>query len=100
MTIYEATEDGRQMTIGDTDIWRSANELGKQHGADAGIHAAIKADEFLAKRDLDGATVWRQIARVVRTSRRMSHRKTDSVTETTELLPSAVRLKSSQEQHS
>lgn len=54
------------MTISDIDIWRSANELIKQHGADVGIHAAMKADELLAKGDLDGAVVWRRIAQAVK----------------------------------
>ena len=31
----------------DLDIYRTANELIKQHGADAAIHAAMRADELL-----------------------------------------------------
>ena len=53
------------MTVSEIDIWRSANELIKQHGANAGIRAAMKADELLAKGDLDGARVWRRIVRAV-----------------------------------
>ena len=53
------------MTVSEIDIWRSANELIKQYGADASIHAAMKTDELLAKGDLDGAAVWRRIVRAV-----------------------------------
>jgi hypothetical protein len=43
------------------DIYISANELVKQHGEDAPIHAAMKADEMLEAGDLDGKTVWVRI---------------------------------------
>ena len=36
-------------------IYRSANLLIDQHGGEAPIHAAMRADEFLDKGDLDGA---------------------------------------------
>lgn len=49
----------------DIDIWRSANELIKQHGEDAAIHAAMKADKFLAAGDLDGAATWQRIVRAI-----------------------------------
>ena len=52
--------------VSDIDIYRSANELIKQHGANAGIHAAMKADKLLAKGDLDGAAVWRRIVLAVK----------------------------------
>ncbi len=37
----------------------------KRHGADAPIHAAIRADAMLDKGDLDGYAVWRRILRAV-----------------------------------
>ena len=43
----------------DTDIFASANELIKQHGEDAPIHAAMRADELLEVGDLDGQAVLR-----------------------------------------
>ena len=43
------------------DIYRTANELIKQHDEDAPIHAAIRADELLDAGDLDGQTVWKRI---------------------------------------
>ncbi len=51
--------------IPDRDIWRSAQVLIKQHGEDAPIHAAMKADAMLDKGDLDGVVVWRRILRAV-----------------------------------
>ncbi len=49
----------------DLDIWRSAQTLIKQHGEDAPIEAAIRADAMLEKGDLDGCAVWKRILRAV-----------------------------------
>ncbi len=38
----------------DLDIYRSANLLVKQHGKDAPIEAAMRADAMLEKGDLGG----------------------------------------------
>ena len=43
--------------IPDLDIYRSAQVLMKQHGPDAPIHVAMRADAMLDKGDLDGAAV-------------------------------------------
>ncbi len=51
--------------IPDLDIWRSANVLVKQHGADAPIRAAMRADAMLDKGDMDGYAVWKRILRAV-----------------------------------
>ena len=51
--------------ISDRDIYRSANVLVKQHGADAPIHAAMRADAMIDKGDLDGYAVWKRILRAV-----------------------------------
>ncbi len=40
--------------ISDLDIYRTANILVRQHGEDAPIHAAMRADELLDAGDLDG----------------------------------------------
>ncbi len=42
----------------DLDIYRSAQALIKQHGQDAAVHAAMRADAMLEKGDLDGYAVW------------------------------------------
>ncbi len=51
--------------IPDLDIYRSANILVKQHGADAPIHAAMRADAMLDKGDLDGYAIWKRILEAV-----------------------------------
>ena len=47
------------------DIYRTANELVKQHGTDAPIHAAMRADELLEAGDMDGQAVWKRILAAV-----------------------------------
>ncbi len=49
----------------DLDIYRSAQVLVKQHGNDAPIEAAMRADAMLEAGDLDGCAVWRRILRAV-----------------------------------
>lgn len=49
----------------DRDIYSSANELIKQYGKDAPIHAAMRADELMEKGDMEGPRVWIRIVRAV-----------------------------------
>ncbi len=49
----------------DLDIYRSAQALVKQHGQDASIEAAMKADTMLEAGDLDGVVAWKRILRAV-----------------------------------
>ena len=49
----------------DLDIYRSAKLLIDQHGADALIEAARRADELLDAGDLDGQLVWLKIRKAV-----------------------------------
>ena len=51
--------------VPDLDIYRSANLLVKQHGEDAPVHAAMRADVLLEKGDLDGYAVWKRVLRAV-----------------------------------
>ena len=51
--------------ISDLDIYRSAQVLIKQHGADAPTRAAMRAVAMLDKGDLGGYAVWRRILRAV-----------------------------------
>ncbi len=37
----------------------------KQHGQDAPIHAAMRADAMLDKGDLDGYAAWKRILRAI-----------------------------------
>ena len=50
-----------QTLIDDKDIYRTANELIKQHGEGAPMHAAKRADELLEAGDLDGQATWKRI---------------------------------------
>ncbi len=50
----------------DSDIYRSANELIKQHGEAADIEAAMRADERLAAGDMEGVTVWKMILKAIK----------------------------------
>ena len=47
------------------DIYRVANEFIKQHGEDAPIHAAIRADELMEAGDMDGRAVWLRILKAI-----------------------------------
>jgi hypothetical protein len=47
--------------IPDLDIYRAAKRLVDQHGEDAPIRAAQRADELLEAGDIEGATIWRSI---------------------------------------
>ncbi len=49
----------------DLDIYRSASVLIDQHGQDAPIQAAMKADAMLEKGDLDGYAAWKRKLRAV-----------------------------------
>lgn len=47
------------------DIYRTANLLIQQHGEEAAIQAAMKADEMLAKGDMDGKAVWMRVIEAI-----------------------------------
>ena len=47
------------------DIYRSASRMIRQHGSEANIHAAMRADELLEAGDLEGAAVWRQVVNAI-----------------------------------
>ena len=53
------------MPVLDIGIYRSANALVKQHGQDAPIEAAMRADAMLEAGDSDGCAVWKRILRAV-----------------------------------
>ena len=56
--------------ISDPDFFRAAKLLIDQHGIDAPIRAAQRADELLDEGDVDGATVWRRILEAIDELRR------------------------------
>ncbi len=63
----------------DIDIYRVANLLVKQHGQDAPIQAAMRADELLEAGDLDGYAVWKRILRAVEELQRAEPKSGEAV---------------------
>jgi hypothetical protein len=51
--------------MSDLDIWRCADLFVRQHGQDAAIFVASRADSLLAKGDLEGSRVWKRILKAV-----------------------------------
>ena len=51
--------------IPDLDIWRAANLLIREHGRDAEIEAAKRADLMVERGDLDGQSLWKRIRRAI-----------------------------------
>ena len=45
------------MPVNEPDIWRSAKLLVDQHGRDAAVRAAQRADELLASGEMEGKAV-------------------------------------------
>ena len=52
------------MTL-DIDIWRAANLIMKQHGENAEIVAAQRADLMIERGDPEGRVVWLRIRRAI-----------------------------------
>jgi hypothetical protein len=49
------------MPVPDIEIWRTAKILIVNHGDDAHLIAANRADELLAASDFEGVIVWKRI---------------------------------------
>jgi len=54
----------------DPDIYRAAKLLIDQHGADAGLRVAERADQLLEAGDMIGAATWRRILKAIEGLRR------------------------------
>ncbi len=46
-------------------VYRTANELIEQHGENAPIHAAMRADELMEAGDMEGEAVWIRIVKAI-----------------------------------
>jgi hypothetical protein len=53
------------MVISDREVWACAHVMIRQHGADAGVRAAMRVDALLFEGELEGAGVWRRIVRAI-----------------------------------
>ena len=58
----------------DLDIYRSAAVLVREHGQDAALEAAQRADAMLERGDVEGCAVWKRIADAVDEIRRTAPR--------------------------
>jgi hypothetical protein len=59
--------------ISDLDIYRAAKLLIDQHGQDAPIRAAERADQLLEEGDTEGAAIWRAIMGAIEELERGRH---------------------------
>ncbi len=50
----------------DLDIYRTASVLIREHGEDAALETAQRADAMLEKGSLDGQRVWKRVLAAVR----------------------------------
>lgn len=48
------------------DTWRTASVMIRQHGDQAELQAALKADEMLNRGDLEGQAVWKRVLGAIR----------------------------------
>jgi hypothetical protein len=49
----------------DPDIWRVATLLLDQHGDEAALRAAQRADKLMDEGDMEGVAVWRRIVTAI-----------------------------------
>jgi len=54
------------VTSGDLDIYRTANVLIREHGEDADLVPAERADAMLEKGAIDGQRVWKRVLAAVK----------------------------------
>lgn len=53
------------MSVSDRDIYATALQLIRLHGEAASFEAALKADEQIARGDVDGERVWKRIGAAI-----------------------------------
>jgi hypothetical protein len=54
------------VAVSELDRWRVAQQLIKQHGPDAELNAAQRADEAIAAGDPMAESLWRDVMRKIR----------------------------------
>jgi len=65
--------------MNDTDTWRSADLLIKQHGDDAEFVAAQRSDALLERGDTESSSAWNRIRQAIRTLREGKPRDGETV---------------------
>jgi hypothetical protein len=63
----------------DLDIYRTTSVLMREHGDETDLVAAMRADEFLEKGDVDGSAVWRRVLKAIIEIRREEPREGEVV---------------------
>ncbi len=63
----------------DLDIFRTASVLIREHGEEADLEAAQRADSFLDAGDLDGQRVWKRVLAAVKEIQRQEPREGEAV---------------------
>ena len=65
--------------ISDLDLWRPANVLTKRYGDGAATEAAMHADEFLDRGNLNDERVWTRIMKAIEELQRERPRDGEAV---------------------
>jgi hypothetical protein len=63
----------------DLDIYRTASVLIREHGDEADLVAAQRADSFLEAGDVDGQIIWKRVLKAIKEIRRQEPREGESV---------------------
>jgi hypothetical protein len=63
----------------DLDIYRTANVLIREHGEDAALETAQRADAMLEKGSLDGQRVWKRVLAALKEIQRQELREGEAV---------------------
>ncbi len=61
------------------DIYRTANVLIREHGEDAALEAAQRADAMLDRGSVDGQRVWKRVLAAVKEIQRQEPREGEAV---------------------
>ncbi len=74
-------EGGRDgvVTVDDLDIYRTARLYIEQHGDEAPIIAAMKADGLMERGDMDGRAAWLRVVRAIKDLLRSGPESEDTV---------------------
>jgi hypothetical protein len=70
---------GTLQLTSDLDIYRTASVLIREHGDEADLVAAQRADSFLEAGDMEGSAVWRRVLKAIKEIRREEPREGEAV---------------------
>ena len=70
--------EGVEAVTSDLDIYRSAAVLVREHGQNAVLEAAQRADAMLERGDMNGCAVWKRIVAAVEEIERTERREDEA----------------------